>query len=179
MPASITDFLSQFPVVTLFAVIGIGYLIGQVRIFGFRLGVAGVLFTGLAVGAMGRDVALPSIVSTVGLILFIYSIGIQFGPSFRNPRRREGRRENFFSVAMLVWGAMLAVAMAGWFALDGPALAGLFSGSLTNAPALAAAQEVLRGNRLRAADQPVIAFGMTYPFGVLGVMLSLQIYRWL
>jgi putative transport protein len=177
MLASLTGFLIQFPVVTLFGVIGIGYLLGQLRIFGFRLGVAGVLFTGLAVGALAPDVALPQIVSSVGLILFIYSIGIQFGPGFENPLRSEGRRDTVFSLAMLLVGAGLSIGVAAWLSLPGPTLAGLFSGALTNAPALAAAQEVLRDNRLGAADQPVIAFGIAYPFGVLGVMLSFQIYR--
>jgi putative transport protein len=182
---SLNAFLAQFPVVTLFAVIGVGYLLGQVRILGFRLGVGGVLFAGLAAGALGPDVALPSIVSTVGLILFIYSIGIQFGPTFVNPFRGQGRRDNLFCIAMLGLGAAVAAAIAAWKSLPGPALAGLFSGALTNAPALAAAQEVLRDNhRLMPAgalqqlvDQPVIAFGIAYPFGVLGVMLSFQLYR--
>ena len=185
MRESITAFLTQFPVVTLFAVIGVGYLLGQVRIFGFRLGVAGVLFAGLAVGSLGPDIALPSIVSTVGLILFIYSIGIQFGPGFVNPFRRDGYRDNVFCIAMLVLGAGAAIGVAVWQGLPGPTLAGLFSGSLTNAPALAAAQEVLRDNNRglspsvlqQLVDRPVIAFGLAYPFGVLGVMLSFQVYR--
>ena len=185
MRESITAFLTQFPVVTLFAVIGVGYLLGQVRIFGFRLGVAGVLFAGLAVGSLGPDIALPSIVSTVGLILFIYSIGIQFGPGFVNPFRRDGYRDNVFCIAMLVLGAGAAIGVAMWQGLPGPTLAGLFSGSLTNAPALAAAQEVLRDNHRglspsilqQLVDRPVIAFGLAYPFGVLGVMLSFQVYR--
>src|SRR5215470_3632916 len=105
MRESLTAFLTQFPVVTLFGVIGIGYLLGQIRLFGFRLGVAGVLFAGLAAGALGPDVALPQIVSTVGLILFIYSIGIQFGPSFVNPFRPDGYRNHVFCIAMLVLGA--------------------------------------------------------------------------
>ena len=174
MKQAVTGFLVQFPVVTLFAVIGVGYLIGQIRFFGFRLGVAGVLFAGLAAGALGPEVALPSIVSSVGLILFIYSIGIQFGPGFQNPFRKGGYRDNLFCIAMLLTGAGVAVAVAVWQALPGPALAGLFSGALTNAPALAAAQEALRGH---PNDQPVIAFGIAYPFGVLGVMLSFQLYR--
>ena len=185
MREAVTIFLTNFPVVTLFGVIGIGYLVGQLRIFGFRLGVAGVLFVGLAAGALGPDVALPSIVSTVGLILFIYTIGIQFGPTFANPFRRSGARENLFCIAMLVLGVGFALAVALWQRLPGPTLAGLFSGALTNAPALAAAQEVLRDNNRalpaaalqRIADQPVIAFGLAYPFGVLGVMLSFQLYR--
>jgi putative transport protein len=164
----LAGFLAQYPVVTLFGVIGVGYLLGQLRIFGFRLGVAGVLFAGLAAGALGPDIALPSIVGTVGLILFIYSIGIQFGPAFVNPFRREGYRDNVFCIAMLMLGAAIAVAVAMWQKLPGPVLAGLFSGALTNAPALAAAQEVLRDNHrsLPAAalqqlvDGPVIAFGL-------------------
>ena len=182
---ALARFLAQFPVVTLFSVIGIGYLIGQIRVMGFRLGVAGVLFAGLAAGAMGPDVALPSIVSTVGLILFIYTIGIQFGPTFVSPFRRQGFGENVFSGAMLALGAVIALGVAAWLGLAGPTLAGLYSGALTNAPALAAAQELLRDNHRslppsalqQLVDQPVIAFGLGYPFGVLGVMLSFQLYR--
>src|ERR1035437_8856369 len=173
---SITLFLTQFPVVTLFGVIGIGYLLGQVRVLGFRLGVAGVLFAGLGAGGMGADVALPTIVSSVGLILFIYSIGIQFGPTFVNPFRRQGYRDNLFCIAVLVLGAGVAVLVAMVQRLPGATIAGLFSGALTNAPALAAAQEVLRDQH-RSTDGPVIAFGIAYPFGVLGVMLSFQLYR--
>src|SRR6476469_6363513 len=128
MRQTLTAFLTQFPVVTLFGVIGIGYLIGQIRVFGFRLGVAGVLFAGLAAGALGPDVALPSIVSTIGLILFIYSIGIQFGPNFTNPFRRASLRDNLFCIAMLAVGALTAVGVAIWRGLPGPTLAGLFSG---------------------------------------------------
>jgi putative transport protein len=185
MRESLGAFLTQFPVVTLFGVVGIGYLAGQIRILGFRLGVAGVLFAGLVAGAIGPTVALPAIVSTVGLILFIYSIGIQFGPAFVNPFRKQGYRDNLFCVVMLVAGAAVAVAIAVWRGLAGPTLAGLYSGALTNAPALAAAQEILRDNHRDLAssvlqdliDRPVIAFGLAYPFGVLGVMLSFQIYR--
>src|SRR5262249_20583588 len=124
MKQSITQFLVQNPVVTLFAVIGIGYLIGQVRVFGFRLGVSGVLFGGLSAGALGPEVALPSIVSSVGLIVFIYSIGIQFGPGFQNPFRRSGSRDNAFCILMLTMGAAVAAGIAVWRGLSGPTLAG-------------------------------------------------------
>jgi len=182
---SITGFLTEFPIVTLFGVIGIGYLLGEIRILGFRLGVAGVLFAGLAVGALGPGVALPSIVSTFGLILFIYTIGIQFGPTFVSPFRRQAYPEAVFCVAMLVLGTGLALALEIWNRFSGATLAGLYAGALTNAPALAAAQEVLRDNHRtmpaavlqQLVDQAVIAFGIAYPFGVLGVMLSIQLYR--
>src|SRR5215469_13572128 len=123
MRASLTAFLTEYPIVTLFAVIGIGHLLGEIRILGFRLGVAGVLFAGLAAGALGPDIALPSIVSTVGLILFIYSIGIQFGPGFVNPFGREGYRNHVFCIAMLLLGAGIAIGVARWQSLTGPELA--------------------------------------------------------
>lgn len=181
MKETLAAFLTQYPIVTLFGVIGVGYLLGQARIFGFRLGVAGVLFAGLAAGSLGPEVALPSIVSTVGLILFIYCIGIQFGPTFTNP----GLRTSVFCLAMLSLGALLSWAVSYWHGFEGPVRAGLFSGALTNAPALAAAQEILRDNYRsltpaalqQLIDRPVISFGIAYPFGVLGVMLSLQLYR--
>lgn len=88
---SITGFLTEFPIVTLFGVIGIGYLLGEMRILGFRLGVAGLLFAGLAAGSVGAGVALPSIVSTFGLILFMYTIGIQFGRNFAPAQRPRFR----------------------------------------------------------------------------------------
>jgi putative transport protein len=185
MSETVAAFLEHNPIVTLFGVIGIGYLLGEIRFFGFRLGVAGVLFVGLAVGALGPGVALPPMVSTFGLILFIYSMGIQFGPTFVNPLRREGRRDSLFCIAMLMVGSLAALGVAVWWKLKGPDIAGLFCGALTNAPALAAAQDVLRdrfsslaaGPLQQLVDQPVIAFGVAYPFGVLGVMLSFQLYR--
>src|SRR5215469_8790042 len=146
MRASLTAFLTEYPIVTLFAVIGIGHLLGEIRILGFRLGVAGALFAGLAAGALGPGIALPSIVSTFGLILFIYSIGIQFGPAFVNPLRKDAYRDHLFCVLMLLGGGAVTLGVAFWRGLAGPDLAGLFSGALTNAPALAAAQEVLRDN---------------------------------
>lgn len=93
MRESITGFLTEFPIVTLFGVIGIGYLLGEMRILGFRLGVAGLLFAGLAAGSVGAGVALPSIVSTFGLILFMYTIGIQFGRNFAPAQRPRFRCE--------------------------------------------------------------------------------------
>ena len=169
--------LTQFPILTLFLVVGIGYFLGRVNFFGFRLGVAGVLFAGLVIGALGPELALPPIVSTLGLIIFIYTIGIQSGPGFVNPFSRQGYRDNLLAVGVLSFGALVALGLAAWLSLPGPTIAGLFSGALTNAPALAAAQELLRGSPRGIADQPVIGFGIAYPFGVVGVMLSFHIAR--
>lgn len=185
MIEAVAAFLEKNAIFTLFSVIGVGYLLGQARFFGFRLGVAGVLFVGLAVGALGPGVALPPMVSTFGLILFIYSLGIQYGPTFVNPFRKAGRRDSLFCVAMLVLAAAVTLGVAVSWSLDAPTYAGLFCGALTNAPALAGVQEAL-GDKFTSLpadalgqliDKPVIGFGIAYPFGVLGVMLSFQLYR--
>ena len=177
MTVKVAEFLAQNPIVTLFAVIGIGYLLGEIRFFGFRLGVAGILFTGLAFGALGPQVALPPMVSSFGLVLFIYSIGVQFGPDFIRPFGPRGYRDNLFCLAMLLVGAVTALCVARWQSLGSPEAAGLFCGALTNAPALAAAQDLLRQQSPASVDKPVVAFGIAYPLGVLGVMLSFQLYR--
>ena len=171
MRASLVTLLTQFPILTLFLAVGIGYFLGRINFFGFRLGVAGVLFAGLVIGALGPELALPPIVSTLGLIIFIYTIGIQSGPGFVNPFSRRGYRDNLLAVGVLCFGALVALGLAAWLALPGPTIAGLYSGALTNAPALAAAQELVR------SAQPVIGFGIAYPFGVVGVMLSFHIAR--
>jgi putative transport protein len=185
MIPSVISLLAEFPILTLFVVVGLGYFIGQIRIYGFRLGVAGVLFAGLAVGSLSPALALPNIISILGLIIFIYTIGLQSGPGFINPFSREGYRDNLFAIVVLVGGGLVAAALAWRLTMTGPTIAGLFSGALTNAPALAAAQETLRqssiarhaGTQANLPDQPVIGFGIAYPFGVVGVMLTMHIMR--
>ena len=80
--STLASTLAGSPILTLFIVIGLGYLLGQINFFGFRLGVAGVLFMGLAVGALSPDIALPEVVASLGLIIFVYTVGIETGPAF-------------------------------------------------------------------------------------------------
>ncbi|MGE5647724.1 MAG: aspartate:alanine exchanger family transporter [Acidobacteriota bacterium] len=187
MSQTFIPLLAEFPILTLFIVVGLGYFLGRVSIFGFRLGVAGVLFAGLAIGSLSPELALPNVIPVLGLIIFIYTIGIQSGPTFINPFSREGYRDNLFAIFILLFGAGVALALAYARGMAGPLIAGTFSGALTNAPALAATQEVLRQTALssrlspeaaqRLTDRPVIGFGIAYPIGVVGVMLSFHIAR--
>ena len=144
---SIINTLSAMPVLTLFVVIGLGYLLGQISIFGFRFGLAGVLFVGIAVGALSPAIALPEIVSTLGLIIFVYTIGIQSGPAFFASFRDQGKRANLLAICVLVFGALLSLWHRTCAALVAGSIAGLFSGALTNTPAVAAARDrlALRG----------------------------------
>ncbi len=187
MPEWLTSTLIEYPILTLFLAIGLGYVVGEIPVFGFRFGVAGVLFVGLALGAMHPDISLPEMLPTVGLIIFVYAIGIHSGPALAAAFRARGYRDSLLAVGALVFGALLTVALAWPLGLPAPRAAGLYCGALTSTPALAAARETIRdvaGKRklpaaeIRAmADQPVVAYSIAYPLGVLGVMLCFQFTR--
>ncbi|MCS7315632.1 MAG: aspartate:alanine exchanger family transporter [Bryobacterales bacterium] len=187
MRDEIVALLAQYPILTLFAVIGLGYLVGETSFLGFRFGVAGVLFVGLAVGALDPSVALPEVIPTLGLIIFVYAVGIHSAPALRDALRRQGWRDNLLAVSVLGLGAALTLAVAHWFALPGPRAAGLFCGALTNTPALAAVREQIRERGLarkqgaaelrRETEEPVVAYSLAYPAGVLGVLLCFECLR--
>ncbi len=185
--ASFTQTLVHFPILALFLAIGIGYLIGEISFFGFRFGIAGVLFAGLAIGALDPGIALPEIVPTLGLIIFVYMVGLHSGPALVETIRERGYRDSVFAAAILAFGASLAVASSWILRLTGAGAAGLFCGALTNTPALAAARETVREiagksgmntEQIKAlADQPVVSYSIAYPVGVVGVLLTFQLLR--
>jgi putative transport protein len=175
----ILDVLAGKPILLLFSTIGLGYLLGNIRILGFKLGVAAVLFVGMAFGALDVRLALPDYIYVIGLVLFVYAIGLQSGTGFFASFRKRGLRLNLLAVAVLCAGAVLAVIIKGAMGLSAPSVAGLFCGALTNTPALAATVETI-GNMKGALppeavklylESPVVTFGLAYPFGVLGVIL--------
>jgi putative transport protein len=187
MPGSIITTLADNPILTLFVVIGLGYLLGEISVFGFRLGTAGVLFVGLAVGSLGPAISIPEVIPTLGLIIFIYTIGIQSGPEFFNSLRERGYRDSVFALAIVVLGAGVTLLVSRPAHLTRARAAGLYTGAMTNTPALAAARELLRERgrsaglspeQLRAAsDEPVVAYSIAYPIGVIGVLVSFAVLR--
>src|SRR5690348_13070739 len=96
--------LAQNPILTLFVVIGLGYLLGELNLFSFRLGVAGVLFIGIAIGALNPNIHIPEAVASLGLILFVYTLGIQSGPAFFASLRKKGWRDTLLAVIVLTIG---------------------------------------------------------------------------
>lgn len=185
--SSLVTTLINTPILTLFVVIGLGYLLGQLTLFGFRFGVAGVLFVGIAIGSLDKGIALPEIVPIFGLILFVYTIGIQSGPAFFASFNRGGFRNNMLAVCVLIIGALVASGVGRVMHYSSARVAGLYCGALTNTPAVAAAQERIRyrahaqdlspEQARDAADEPIVAFGLAYPMGVIGLLLSFQILR--
>jgi len=173
---SLVHLLAQNPLLLLFLVAAIGYPLGRVRIRGSQLGVAAVLFVGLAAGALSPTLALPEIVYMLGLAIFVYTVGLASGPAFLASLRRDGLRHNALAIGVLALGLVLTLAAQRLLGLDGPLAAGLFTGALTNTPALAGAIETLKQSApAEALAQPVVAYSITYPMGVIGVVLAIRL----
>jgi putative transport protein len=184
---SLLHILAENKLILLFSIIGIGFLLGQIRVLGFSLGVSAVLFIGIAFGALDKRLILPEEIYIVGLVLFVYSIGLQSGPSFFASFNRKSLRANLFVVLVLITGAGLAGIFTKLFGFDIPHGVGIFCGALTNTPALAASVEAVKSYtaqypaemRETLVNAPVITYGLTYPFGVLGVILWFYVFtKW-
>jgi len=159
------DIAAEQPLLLLTVILAIGGAVGAVRIRGFSLGPAAVLFTALAFSAYDERLRLPAILGTFGLAVFAYVIGVGAGPSFFATLRSGGRAVGVVSVA-LVLGAVITVAVGHGLGLEGPLLSGIYAGALTNTPALAAASEAW------SSDLPTVGYSVTYLFGVLGMLFA-------
>jgi len=168
-------FLSHNPLLLLFLVAALGYPLGRLRLRGSQLGVAAVLFVGLGAGAISPALALPDIVYMLGLAIFVYTVGLSSGPAFVASLKRDGLRLNAMAVGVLSVALLAAVAAHRLLGL-GPALgAGLFAGALTNTPALAGALETLKQSDPAHVSDPVVAYSIAYPMGVVGVVLAIRL----
>ena len=166
------------PLLLLFVVIGIGYAIGNVSILKAKLGVAAVLFVGLAFGALDESLAVPDIIITFGLAIFVYTIGLANGPGFFHTIRKSGFRDiSFFVLALLIYSG-LAILAQHILGLNSATTAGLVSGSVTSTSALAGLLDVINTSTLEAnsemeTNSAVIGYSLAYPMGVLGGMFSI------
>lgn len=173
------------PLLLLFVVAAIGYPLGRIKIRGINLGVAAVLFTGLAIGALHPDLKLPEIIYLLGLVLFVYTVGLSSGPGFFASFRRKGLRDNLFVVGMLVFATALTFAAHRLLHLKATLTAGMFAGSLTNTPALAGVLETIKSYVPPAAGvtldqmlaEPVVGYSITYPVGVVGMLLTIALMQ--
>ncbi len=174
------DLLIKNPLLLLFVVAAIGYPLGHLKIAGQSLGVAAVLFVGLFIGAQHPDLKLPEVVYQLGVVLFVYTVGLSSGPGFFASFRRKGLRDNLFVAGMLLFAAGIAIAAFGLFRLPGEVVAGMYAGSLTNTPALASVLEYLKDAapvavREQILAQPVIGYSIAYPVGVIGVIVAISL----
>lgn len=166
---SIYESISSNTLIVLFIVVGLGLLLGNFTIKGIGLGSSGVLFTALLAGHLGLSI--PAGVGSFGLVLFVYCVGIGAGPRFFPALAREGGGLAKLSLIIVGVGAVTAWVLGRAFELPADLTAGLFAGALTSTPALAAASE---GTKV-SAEGVAIGYGIAYPFGVIGVVLFVQL----
>lgn len=160
----------------LVVVMALGLVLGRVSIGGLRLGVAAVLFVGLGFATIEPDIKLPELVYLFGLALFVYTIGLEAGPSFFASLRTRGLRHNAFALAILVIVTAAAWGLVTVTGLSAPTGAGMFTGAVTNTPALAAIVDSLNGLVDNSQlDLPVVAYSLAYPLGVMGVILTIAV----
>jgi putative transport protein len=168
------------PLLLLFVIAAVSYPLGRIKIQGASLGVAAVLFVGLAFGALDPNLKLPEIVYTLGLVLFVYTVGLSSGPGFFASFRRKGLRDHALVLAMIIFGAALIAVAAYTLQLQPAVAAGLFTGTLTNTPALAGVLELVKSYTPPAAlDQilaePVLGYSIAYPVGVIGMIVVIAL----
>jgi putative transport protein len=164
----------------------LGMALGSVKFRGIGLGTSGVLFAGILVGHFGEAVDHHTLdfVKEFGLILFVFTIGLQLGPGFFAALRQQGVRMNVLAAAIVILGAVSAP-LIGWLTgFDAAAVLGIFSGASTNTPSLGAGTQTLSTLPGIAPDRltlPALAYAVTYPtaiVGIIGMLLLLkQIFR--
>lgn len=159
-----------------------GLALGGVRWRGVKLGTAGVLFAGIVFGHFGQEIEhrILEFVREFGLVLFVFTIGLQLGPGFFASFRRHGVRLNALATAVVFGGAGVTALGAWLHGYDFVAALGLFSGATTNTPSLGAAQQTLAtlGNLPPAKTAlPALAYAVSYPIGIVGIIGSLLIIR--
>ncbi|MBQ2027513.1 MAG: putative transporter [Alistipes sp.] len=165
-------------VIVLALTIGIGLWLNRIKFGSVSLGVTWVLFVGIVLSHFGLtiDPQICHFIKEFGLILFVYSIGIQVGPSFISSLRDGGIRLNMLAVLIIIIGCCICY---GIHIVTGESLAtmvGVLSGAVTNTPGLGAAQSVVSSEQ---ASTMATAYAVAYPLGVVGIILSMLIIRWI
>ena len=159
-----------------------GMAVGSLKVRGVGLGTAGVLFAGILTGYFGKPVdhATLEFVKEFGLILFVFTIGLQLGPGFLAALRQQGLALNALAATVVALGALTAPALGWLLGIDPAAVLGLLAGATTNTPSLGAAQQTLTtlpGVSLDRQELPALAYAVTYPVaiaGIIGTLLALK-----
>jgi putative transport protein len=163
----------------------VGLWIGNIKIRGVGFGIGGVLFGGIIVGHFVSEAGVSlngdmlHFIQEFGLILFVYTIGIQVGPGFFSSLRVSGLRLNLFALLIVVIGALVTALVHKIFDVPLPVVLGVFSGAVTNTPALGAGQQILTdlGTPSELVDKMGMSYAMAYPFGICGILMTMWLIR--
>jgi putative transport protein len=156
----------------LFTILALGALLGRFSLRGISLGTAGVLFVALIFGHFGLSV--PKAVMDLGLLLFVYAVGLQAGPRFFRMFRKQGFGYVIIGIVVAFTGALTTLALALLLRLPDDLAAGLYTGALTCTPALAAALDVIARLLPNSSAAVSVGYGIAYPFSMIGVVLLVQ-----
>jgi putative transport protein len=141
------DIIGSQPILAAFLAIGLGYLVGQISIGGFSLGVGAVLFVGLAIGAFAPKAQITGPIGLTGLIMFLYGIGILYGRQFfEGMIGAEGRKYNLLALGAVAAGLLVALGLGHVFGIKVGHTLGLFAGSMTSTATLQAALDVMKSS---------------------------------
>ncbi len=179
---------TEFPDITqsliaLLMAIGSGVFLGRLKLGNVSLGVSGVMFSSLLLGHLGYRIEehILYFVRDFGLILFVYGIGIQVGPSFFSSLRKEGLKLNALALCTVAMGGGITYLLYTMTGVSMENMVGLMSGAVTNTPGLGAAkstlQEIQQQFPERSFDNPAIAYAITYPLGVFGIIAMIIISK--
>ena len=162
----LTDLL-QTSYFAIFLIVALGFMLGRIKVMGLSLDVSAVIFIALAFGHWG--VSIPKELGIFGLVLFIFTIGIQAGPGFFHSFRSKGKTLILITLLIVASACLTGVGMKYLFDIDTPSIVGLIAGALTSTPGLAVA--------IDSTQSPLasIAYGIAYPFGVIGVILFVKL----
>ncbi|WP_455761472.1 putative transporter [Phocaeicola coprophilus] len=168
--------LQAVVILSLITAVGLG--LGKIHIFGISLGVTFVFFMGILAGHLGFsiDPQMLTYAESFGLVLFVYALGLQVGPGFFSSFQRGGYRLNLLSLGVIVLGTVMAVLLSRVTTVDLPDMVGILCGATTNTPALGAAQQTLKqlGEPTSGA---ALSCAVTYPLGVVGVILAILVVK--
>lgn len=165
-------------VVVIAMISALGLALGKISIYGVSLGVTFVFFAGIAAGHFGLsiDSQMLNYAESFGLIIFVYALGLQVGPGFFGSFRKGGMTLNLLALAVIVVGTVMTLIFHWVVGVSLPDMVGILSGAVTNTPALGAAQQTLKQMHIDAAD-PALGCAVTYPLGVVGVILAVITLR--
>jgi putative transport protein len=161
------DIIGSQPILTAFLAIGLGYLVGQISIGGFSLGVGAVLFVGLAIGAFAPKAQIIGPIGLTGLIMFLYGIGILYGRQFFEGMVGVGQKYNLLALVACIAGLVVALVLGRIFGIKIGHTLGIYAGSMTSTASLQAALDVVKNK------DPSIGYSIAYPFGVIGPILCI------
>src|SRR6478736_1181851 len=163
------EIIGSQPILTAFLAIGLGYLVGQISIFGFSLGVGAVLFVGLLIGAFAPKAQITGPIGLTGLIMFLYGIGILYGRQFFDGIFGSGQKYNLLALVACLTGLLVALGLGHIFNIKIGHTLGIYAGSMTSTATLQAALEVMKNK------DPSVGYSIAYPFGVLGPILCIYL----